>query len=455
MSLQPFGKKNKYSQVDVAIGFLHHCYNGDFANSLKYISMMNDPKQVEQIFNSCYRVGSFKYIKSATALRGNGHVYVIAQHESDEYQWIFYVDKTIRGWDQRMNGSYRQPNENGQQVQEVLHNTEVKQPTASMMRLASSPQAAAPKNRVIRFHWTTPLSSRDLNSNGTFELLMPPNRPFQRHIKFNVITPNITLERAYHINGNTYLVLRPKSNSTSSFLGGLFGSLSTSHVEYTLDIEFNPNRLQTSGYGDQLAEWYPNDDPRQYLGVTDHTSARIDPHHPRIQQIVRSILEGKQHLDVIGKAKAIATWVGQIPYEIPKPGMPWPTLEQYLQSNFRYCECGGHALFFVMLSRAAGIPARRLFHPWIVSHRGERFERFDSHCIAEFYEAKHGWVPVDATGAFSDTNAEQWMRVPMSNPKTWPTGLTMTVESQDGKELRAINAKHNRTLQDCKVMFLS
>ncbi len=124
-------------------------------------------------------------------------------------------------------------------------------------------------------------------------------------------------------------------------------------------------------------------------------------------------------------------------------------LLKYL-SDFRNMECGGHAIVFCVLCRAAGIPARRLFWPYIENHPSGHPHssrcihliihtsirhpnghvitsriihqvihthpsdhhtsaihpthpivlhgmKFGSHEIAEFYHHEFGWFPVDAT----------------------------------------------------------
>eukprot|EP01133_Synstelium_polycarpum_P016753 gene16753-19919_t len=286
--------------------------------------------------------------------------------------------------------------------------------------------------------WNTPITRQDVKS-GQVEFILPPDRPFQRHLGLQILTPNVRMVNQYSLDGNSYILLAIDANHPPA------------NVEYFLDIEFDPQPINACVYA---AQWdLSNDNPRQYLGITHHTSAKIDPSHPRIKHILdKEILRGRTDLDDLDKARAIATWVGHIPYEMITAGMSWPTLEQYFASNFRYLECGGHAIFFVMLSRAAGIPARRLFHPWLTDRPTDKF---DSHCIAEFYTPKLGWIPVDCTTAFSDKNPTQWMRTPMSCPTTWPTGLSLTVESMSGKELKMINAARTNTLQKCEITYIS
>ncbi|EFA81972.1 hypothetical protein PPL_05206 [Heterostelium album PN500] len=421
-----FNCQHKYKHVDVVVNFLSSCYQADFRGSLNFISssLVNSPSQCEQIFNNSYNVGTFIKLKEITVLNNNGHVYCIVQHSNDDYQWIFYVDMNalkIAGWDQRNNGNYRNPSENNQQIKEILRNRDVAPQLGSVQQHnASATFIQSQRNRIVRFEWDTPVSKSDVSSNGLVELLMPCNRPYQKHIKFQVLSPSFQFVDHYESNGNTYVRVRPTSNFHFN-----------THVSYSLDIEFDSTPIQTEVYTGQWS--LTHDDPKQYLGITYHTSARLDPTHPHIRQLLTSItstLPPTARSDPAEIAKAIAYWVGNVPYQMIEPGMSWPTLEQYIQSGYKYMECGGHAIFFVCLARAAGIPARRLFHPWIVTSH-DKFQRFDSHCIAEFYHPKFGWVPVDATTKFNHTNNQQWFRVPKPVPSSWPNSIVMTAEKSN------------------------
>ncbi|EGG18789.1 hypothetical protein DFA_02528 [Cavenderia fasciculata] len=438
--LAPLGRPTGHRELDIVSTFMLHCCHANFEEATKLTNVNMNKDQIQSFFNQSLNFGPFQGIKDATVI-GNGHIYLTVLHNTD-LQWVFWVNKQqgrIGGWDFRKPGNFRKPTENGQRIIDILESStqHLQQQSLEIKSLPLNHHFNVSK--VLRLQWSTPITNdRDLMSDGNLELILPPDRPFQRHGSFYVLSPQqgVTILGKYNRNCNTYIALQLPRPLPSS-------------ITYALDIFFSPQPITSNHYNDQWE--LSKDDPSQYLGITTHTSAKIDPFHPKIIEIRNEILRGKENYTILEKAKVIARWVGDIPYEMIKPGMQWPTLEQYLSSGFRYVECGGHALFFVMLCRSAGIPARRLFHPCLDAHT----KKFGSHCIAEFYDSTHGWIPVDATEKFDEHNSGQWLRIPMSTPGLLPTGFALTVESMDGHEKHAINAKHNNTLQDCHIECLA
>jgi len=273
----------------------------------------------------------------------------------------------------------------------------------------------------------------DFRSDGSIELLLPPDRPYQKHIAVYA-NPDAPQKFVSKRGGNTFLVLAYGANRPST-------------IGYTLDMELDPTPLDKASHHTD----HTDDDPRAFLGITHYTSAKIDPTHIKVQQLLPTIIGGSTNDRE--KALKIATWVANIPYEYPPSGVGWPTLDQYL-SNFKYLECGGHAIMFAVFARAAGIPARRLFWPYIEHKDGKM--SFGSHEIAEYFDqAYNGWFPIDATsGPFDQNNKGHWGKVPLQDGVT-PTGLVLNAESMDGQEQKAPNFKKNDSLKAASIVMLT
>jgi len=263
----------------------------------------------------------------------------------------------------------------------------------------------------------------------------------------------------YHRSGNLYAKLAYTGNRPT-------------RIQYSLQYLLLP-QIPLSADNDESEE-----DARQYLGVTTFTSARIDPSHSQIRALVGQILAGYVRTgdparDVREAAKRIAVFVASIPYEVPPPGWGWPTLDQYLR-DYRYMECGGHALMFCCLARAAGsfdltlillttpstillgIPARRVFWPFASpSTAAPQTLSFGSHMIAEFFDVSiRQWFPVDATsGPFDVHNRGHWGKLPWGGGGV-PVGMLLYVESMTGEESKSSNFVPTGSMRNATISIL-
>jgi len=268
--------------------------------------------------------------------------------------------------------------------------------------------------------------------NGDIELLVPPHKPYQQHIGGS-IDPTPLSSNVHEKGGNWYLKLSYDKDNCPK------------EIKHSLDLKLEPS-LPASLPRQQ------EEDVFSFLQVTYHTSAMIDPNHPKVIATLDSILHGGRGSPK-EMALKIATWVATIPYEVPPPGRGWPTLGEYFR-DFRYVECGGHALIFCCLARAAGIPARRIFWPNI-EHRGDSLS-FGSHMIAEFYDSESNlWFPVDATkGPFDENNKSHWGKIPLCEGGSCPAGLVLWVESMDNAEAQLVNWKKTDSLRSAQITLL-
>jgi transglutaminase-like putative cysteine protease len=127
----------------------------------------------------------------------------------------------------------------------------------------------------------------------------------------------------------------------------------------------------------------PSDFPTEYL------SQRL-PHIPLtepIRQLAAEIVAGQSN--PLAAARAIFRWIDEnIAYHAEEEYCLTPSIGEKVLSH-RRGDCGVQAIAFIMLCRAAGIPAR-----W---QSGWRLapNKPNMHDWAEFYIAPFGWLPAD------------------------------------------------------------
>jgi transglutaminase-like putative cysteine protease len=105
----------------------------------------------------------------------------------------------------------------------------------------------------------------------------------------------------------------------------------------------------------------------------------------------------------IAKANAIYEWIVENCFRDPKVrGCGWGDIKTMLETGNLGGKCGDLNALFVGLARSVGIPARDVYgvraapSQWgyrSMSATGDVTRA--QHCRAEFYDAGHGWIPVD------------------------------------------------------------
>eukprot|EP01132_Coremiostelium_polycephalum_P007807 gene7807-9610_t len=458
----PYSKRGtQYKKLTKATTFLELCYKQYFKEACGHSGMNMNQDQIKNFFSNYKSVGNFCHYKECS-LADNGHVYILVAHTRGDVQWILLVTEyNVAGWDIKFRGSYRLPTENNQKVIETLQSDFQLQQNGNNNRLSGLYHRNSSLSSNI---WVTENSIIDkkvvrltyqlnninpsffkrypqTNNIPTLTLILPPNRPFQKHIAF-FTTPTFHSVESSEINGNTYYYVSFGPNSVPRDL------------QYSIDLLMDSTPIDKQP-NPKYYEWdLSNDDPNQYTVKSNTKFAVLDPFHPKVIEIRDKILGQNQlrlsQSPTSKKAFEIAKWVANVPYEIPPPGRGFPSLDDYLR-DFRYVECGGHAILFTVLCRSAGIPARRLHHPWIAERNGKLV--FDSHCIAEFYDNQlRSWVPVDATtGPFVAHDRNKWMRIPHNSSTV--NGVCLTSESIQEQELSndIFNQNYSKYLLNCNI----
>jgi len=141
------------------------------------------------------------------------------------------------------------------------------------------------------------------------------------------------------------------------------------------------------------------------------TSA-IDAGDPAIVELARSVTQGES--DPAARVERLVSWTYQ-------------NLDKHLSSNLttasqvlahKQGDCTEHALLFVALARAAGIPAREVSG---LVYMGDRFQRFGWHAWAEV--ALDGrWVQVDPSWGETLANATH-LTLGVGDETDWITAL--------------------------------
>jgi transglutaminase-like putative cysteine protease len=106
--------------------------------------------------------------------------------------------------------------------------------------------------------------------------------------------------------------------------------------------------------------------------------------------------------DTLSRARAIYEWIVENTFRDPKTaGCGTGDIVDMLESGRLGGKCADLSALFVGLARASGIPARDVYGvrvadsaTWKSLGRAGNITRAQ-HCRAEFFDERHGWVPVD------------------------------------------------------------
>lgn len=137
------------------------------------------------------------------------------------------------------------------------------------------------------------------------------------------------------------------------------------------------------------------DEAALYLKPTEHM-----PTDGIVRDTANKIVKGIKTPDA--KARAIYEWIVDNTFRDPKTrGCGLGDIKFMLESGNLGGKCADINSLFVGLARAAGIPAREFYGVRVADSAqfkslGKSGEISKAqHCRAEFFSARHGWVPVD------------------------------------------------------------
>jgi len=137
------------------------------------------------------------------------------------------------------------------------------------------------------------------------------------------------------------------------------------------------------------------DEAALYLKPTEHM-----PQDGIVHDTAHKIVKGLRDPDA--KARAIYEWIVDNTFRDPKVrGCGLGNIQFMLESGDLGGKCADINSLFVGLARAAGIPAREFYGVRVAD--SVQFKSLGKsgdiakaqHCRAEFFSARHGWVPVD------------------------------------------------------------
>jgi tetratricopeptide (TPR) repeat protein len=204
-------------------------------------------------------------------------------------------------------------------------------------------------------------------ADGRVLVLLPVQNSTQTHqgYSFDPEPKRYEIER---YKGNTY--------------ARLYYNTTPARITAATQILRTPASLEEGGF--QFND--PADDPQDYAGSVDYGWGIIyQAGNARLAALAASIV-GKE-TDVLKKARLINTWVDtHFTYQV----IFHNNLDTYFDTGL--AECGGYALVFVSLCRAAGIPARRIYSPYFQTPDDATL---GSHETSEFFVAGKGWIPVN------------------------------------------------------------
>ncbi len=207
--------------------------------------------------------------------------------------------------------------------------------------------------------------------DGDFAFILPVRNAYQNHQTYR-IEPEPRAHEVFSRHGNMYL----KADFVSD----------PQIVVVAVDLALRPMSFYQ---GDRFLPFDSDDTPDRHLGFYEDNSVELNPLDPNLLALAREIVEDEE--DTVSKARRIHDWIfSHFTYEV----IVYPTIADYLRTSKG--ERGGYALFFTALSRAAGIPARRVFSPIFMGD--EINPELGSHMTSEFFDPRYGWVPVDNTG---------------------------------------------------------
>jgi tetratricopeptide (TPR) repeat protein len=152
--------------------------------------------------------------------------------------------------------------------------------------------------------------------------------------------------------------------------------------------------VQPYSYKKELARAAPKplpEDARAWLGPC----LSINPKSPVLTKVVADLKSDNP----VETVRGILAWDKKnIEYKLDKPktldDLDFKVVDEIVERG--HAECRGHAMLFVALCRAAGIPARPIWGlTRVAPGQDKQFGDIASHNWAEFYVTGVGWVPVD------------------------------------------------------------
>jgi transglutaminase-like putative cysteine protease len=217
----------------------------------------------------------------------------------------------------------------------------------------------------------------------------------------SVVTPTLTLKQRYLIEvthkdtlyaaGEAHVVDQQVESRQrmADDLVGLQGSTN----DYVVD-----SLIPQATVGQMMAvsETYPSHIESRYLQLPNDLPERVRTLALEITQDVDSNYE---------KALAIERYLRQFPYDLKVPTPPQGRdVADYFLFDAQRGYCDYYATSFVVLARAAGIPAR-LAVGYAMGGFSPRngcyvVVEMDAHSWPELYFGEHGWIPFEPTAAF-------------------------------------------------------
>jgi transglutaminase-like putative cysteine protease len=153
----------------------------------------------------------------------------------------------------------------------------------------------------------------------------------------------------------------------------------------TFSFDVKRQEVIRRDFPDKETKWDPSD-YALYLAPT-----RLGPIDGEVKKIAEKITAGQT--SVLGKAKAIYDWTCENTYRNPKTrGCGIGDVYKFLKEPGG--KCTDISSIYVVLARAAGVPAREVFGIRLGKKALEDISKWQ-HCWAEFYLPGYGWVPVD------------------------------------------------------------
>lgn len=201
------------------------------------------------------------------------------------------------------------------------------------------------------------------------ELQLPVDNGFQKHLA-HAFEPKPDAVRVYKRFGNSYAMVTYASPPK--------------RVRSVTTLEVTPRGYAEADFNEVLGD----DDVRRYTSRDVDSGVVLDPADPQLARLSASIVGAET--DAFAKARLVQSWIeSNIKYKVVYP----KSIAEYLALG--QAECGGHALIFVALCRASGVPARRVFAPLCEVPKDIYL---GSHMVSEFWAPGKGWVPVDNSG---------------------------------------------------------
>lgn len=221
----------------------------------------------------------------------------------------------------------------------------------------------SPRRMTVTFEYAWPKGAAEV------ELVLPVANAFQKHLShvFQPVPSRVTVFSRF---GNTCARIGYDADP--------------GRVRAITIIDFTPCSFVEGGFPGDVRD----DPPERYRRRDVDSRVVLDPADPQLRMLAAAITAGAA--DAVAQARLLQDWIEKnIKYKVVYP----LSIADYLKLG--EAECGGHALIFVALCRAAGIPARRVFAPLCEVPQPHYL---GSHMVSEFFAPGKGWIPVDNAG---------------------------------------------------------